>query len=214
VLPELLADHLTRAREHRPANIPELDFPAELIAALGMIPSDYLRYFYLQREMIAEQAAKPRSRAEEVMEIERELLAIYADPSHSEKPPSLSKRGGAYYSHAAIEVIEGVANDSGAVRTVDVLNGATVKELPPEVVVEVPCRIGAAGATPLPQAPLEPAIRGLIQHVKAYEELAVTAAVEKNKRAALLALSAHPLVPSVQIAAEIVEALSAELGLE
>ena len=47
----------------------------------------------------------------------------------------------------------------------------------PSACVEVPCLVSPAGARPLPQRPLEPVIRGLIQHVKAYEEMAVKAAL-------------------------------------
>jgi 6-phospho-beta-glucosidase len=49
-------------------------------------------------------------------------------------------------------------------------------------------------------APMPPAIRGLTQAVKAYEELTVLAAVEGDEQAALRALLAHPLVPSFAVA--------------
>ncbi len=212
VLPALLS-RVTGPREHRPANLPELDYPEEFVAALGMIPSDYLRYFFLQRESLAQQAEKKLTRAEEVMKIERELLDHYADPSNDTKPDSLSKRGGAYYSHAAIEVIEAVCGDTGAELVVDVLNHGAVKELHDAASVEVPCTVGAKGATPLPQRALEPEIRGLIQHVKAYEDLTVQAALEKSRRHAILALASHPLVPSVSVATRAVDALAGELGL-
>jgi 6-phospho-beta-glucosidase len=211
VLPRLL--EAACAREGRPANIPELGYPAELVRALGMIPSDYVRYFFLHREALEAQRTAAEPRAAEVMHIERELLAHYADPATSTKPEALARRGGAYYSHAAIEIIEAVAGDSGAELVVDVRNGGAVRELPSDAVVEVPCRVDARGALPLPQAPLEPEIRGLIQHVKAYEELAVRAAVTRERRAALLALATHPLVPSVQIAADIVAEIAGEMGL-
>ena len=48
-------------------------------------------------------------------------------------------------------------------------------DLPASAVVEVPARITREGATVIPQAPLDPGMRGLVQSVKAYEELAITA---------------------------------------
>ena len=48
--------------------------------------------------------------------------------------------------------------------------------LPEDAVIEVPSVIGADGADPVPVAPLEPLMRGLVAHVSAYEELAVAAA--------------------------------------
>jgi 6-phospho-beta-glucosidase len=47
---------------------------------------------------------------------------------------------------------------------------------------------------------MPPAIRGLTQAVKAYEELAVLAGAEGDEQAALQALVAHPLVPSFDAA--------------
>lgn len=194
---------------HRPANIPDLDFPPPLLRALGMIPSDYLRYFFLTKETVAEQAAKTRTRADEVMAVEAELLATYADPAATEKPASLSKRGGAFYSHAALEIIEAIGLDRPARLVVDVENGSTVAELPRTACVEVPCSVDARGARPLAQRPLPVAIRGLIQHVKAYEELAVTAALTRDRAALYLAVVAHPLTRSAADAVEIADAIAA-----
>lgn len=206
VLPELIEAVSTGLDHgHRPANIPDLDFPPSLLRALGVIPSDYLRYFFLAKETVAEQAAKPHTRAEEVMAVERELLATYADPSVTEKPASLAKRGGAFYSHAALEIIEAMALDRPARLVVDVANGSTVAELPTGACVEVPCWVSAAGARPLPQRPLPPALRGLVQHVKAYEELAVKAALERDKKALYLAVVTHPLTRSAVDAVEIAD---------
>ena len=62
------------------------------------------------------------TRAEEVMEIERELLSMYADPSLDTKPELLEQRGGAYYSEAAARLVSSLMNDTGDVQVVDVLN--------------------------------------------------------------------------------------------
>lgn len=213
VLPELIAEVSTLLSSgHRPANIPDLDFPAELLSSLGMIPSDYLRYYLLAPDTVAEQRRKDRLRAEEVMEVERELLAWYADPSRYERPAAAAKRGGAFYSLAALEIIEAVALDRGDRLIVDVLNGRTVPELDACACVEVPCRVDRSGAAPLAQRPLEPAIRGLIQHVACYEELAVRAAGSRSRRDLYLALIAHPLTPSAKLASTLADRLAARLG--
>ncbi|MCC7383857.1 MAG: 6-phospho-beta-glucosidase [Deltaproteobacteria bacterium] len=209
ILPELIRGLTTTLPNgQRPANIPDLDFPAELFRDLGLIPSDYLRYFFLAKETIAEQAARPSTRADDVIAIEAELLAEYARPDRTTKPEALSRRGGAFYSHAALEIIEAVTHDTQARLVVDVANGSTVFELPREACVEVPCLVSATGARPLPQRPLEPVIRGLIQHVKAYEELAITAALSKSRRDIYRALVAHPLTTSAADAARIAERLA------
>lgn len=50
--------------------------------------------------MLAEEIAAAKTkgtRAEQVMKVEQELFALYADPQLEEKPEQLSFRGGAYY---------------------------------------------------------------------------------------------------------------------
>ncbi|MBI4817127.1 MAG: 6-phospho-beta-glucosidase [Deltaproteobacteria bacterium] len=212
ILPRVI-DELsgTLAQGTRPANIPDLDFPPELLRSLRMIPSDYLRYFFLSTETIAEQRAKNRLRAEEVEEIEAELLREYERPDSHQKPLALGKRGGAHYSHAALEILEAIVKDSGRTLTVDIRNGGCVRELPAECSIEVPARVRVSGATPVPQRPLEPEIRGLIQHVKAYEELAVRAAISRERRDVYLAALAHPLVPSATLAGRLTDRLMDEL---
>jgi len=198
----------------RPANIPEeLDYPPGFIRALGMIPSSYLRYYYLTRQMLAELQQKKKSRAEEVMEVEEELLQVYRDPSTKEKPEALSKRGGANYSRAAFELIRAIHLDLSEVHVVNVQNQGTIACLPPDGAIEVACRVDAQGAHPLPLDPPGPEIRGLMQHVKAYEELAVQAAVTKSRRTAVMALCAHPLVADAELSGILVKEIENDHGI-
>jgi 6-phospho-beta-glucosidase len=180
----------------RPANIPEeLDYPPGFIKALGMIPSSYLRYYYLTKKAVAE------------------LMEVYRNPSTREKPEALAKRGGANYSRAAFELIRAIHLDLGETHVVNVRNQGTIACLPPECAVEVACRVDAKGAHPLPLDPPGSEIRGLMQHVKAYEELAVEAAVTKSRRAAILALCAHPLVADAELSEVLVGEIERNHGI-
>ena len=104
------------------------------------------------------------------------------------------RRGGAYYSEAAAQLITSLHDDAGDVQVVDVRNDGALPDLPDSAVVEIPCRVDRAGAHPLSLAPLAPEMRGLVQAAKAYEELAVEAAITGDRRTALRALIANPLV--------------------
>ncbi|HLW95839.1 MAG TPA: hypothetical protein VKS25_10705 [Solirubrobacteraceae bacterium] len=171
----------------------ELELPRGVIGALGAIPSYYLRYYYGERTVLAEQRVVT-PRAEVVADIERRLLELYRDPSLTEKPALLEQRGGAFYSEAAIQLVASLTADTGDVQVVDVRNDATLAGLSPDDVVEVPARIGSAGAVPLTQSPLAPELLGLVQHVAAYERLAAAAAASGDHDRARLALMTHPLV--------------------
>ena len=129
-----------------------------------------------------------------MIHIERELLDLYRDPTLDHKPELLERRGGAYYSEAAAALIESLHTGDGAIHVVDVRNDGAIPNLPDGVVVELPARIDRSGATPLATAPLAPEMLGLVQHVKAYELLAIEAAIRGEDAVALRALVANPLV--------------------
>ena len=186
----------------------EIGIPAELVRVLKAVPSYYLRYYYCTDEVLAEQlSGRHRSRAEEVMEIEGRLLAMYRDPALQDKPALLGQRGGAYYSEAAARLIASLLAGTGDVQAVDVRNAGGLPDLPQDAVVEVPARIDQEGAHPLALAPLAPEMAGLTQQVKAYERLTVEAAIHGDRAAALKALMANPLVPSYRTVKGLLTAL-------
>jgi 6-phospho-beta-glucosidase len=187
VLPELLAGHGDEL-----AGLAGL--PRRLLDELGAVPSYYLRYFYAHDDVLAEQLSGATPRAVTVAEIERELLAMYADPALASKPALLEQRGGAFYSEAATRLVASLATGDGAVHVVDTRNGTTISGLAADDVVEVPARVGEHGPLPLPQRPLAPELLGLVAHVAAYERLAVEAALSGNRTVARKALLAHPLI--------------------
>jgi 6-phospho-beta-glucosidase len=171
----------------------DLELPRRLLDDLGAIPSYYLRYFYGHDEVLAEQRdGVPR--AQTVAEIERELLAMYRNEALDTKPELLDQRGGAYYSDAAMGLVGSLIAGDGAVHVVDTRNEGTLAGLAADDVVEVPARVTHTGAEPLPQRPLAPELLGLVQHVAAYERLAVKAATTGDPVVARKALLAHPLV--------------------
>ncbi|HIE25286.1 MAG TPA: 6-phospho-beta-glucosidase, partial [Anaerolineales bacterium] len=168
----------------------------ETIEALGVIPNDYLQYFYYTEHKLANQNEWPPSRAEQVMEIEANLLKEYAEPNRTEPPEDLMKRGGAYYSTLATQLLDAHYNDSGLVFAVNMRHNGSVKGLPKDWVLEMPCRVDKKGIHPLPAAPLPPVFFGLLATIKMYEILTVEAAVHGDRDAAYQALLVHPLGPS------------------
>src|SRR5262249_52950787 len=156
----------------------------------------YLHYFYRHDAILGEQREN-KPRAAVVAEIERELLELYRDPKLTTKPPLLEKRGGAFYSEAATQLVASLATGDGEVQVVDVRNGATLAGLADDDVVELPARIEADGPAPIPQEPLAPELLGLVQHTAAYERLAAAAAVSGDRDLVYKALLAHPLVGQV-----------------
>jgi 6-phospho-beta-glucosidase len=201
VLPELLASHGRVLAD-------QAHLPQRLLDELGAVPSPYLRYYYQHDDVVREQQhGVPRAMA--VAAIEGELIRMYRDPNLVEKPALLDQRGGAYYSEAATGLVASIVTGDDAVHVVDIRNNGTLAGMSDDDVVEVPARVGAGGALPLPQSPLGPGLLGLVQHVAAYERLAVAAALNPEPAAVYHALLAHPLIGQHQVAEAMAVALLA-----
>ena len=175
-------------------------FAPELLRTLRMLPGYYLDYYYNADRVVREQQAAKKTRGEIVLDVERDLLRMYEDPTLTTKPEELEQRGGAHYSTASVSLIRALETDAGDVQIVNTPNRGAIPDLSGDAVVEVPCVIDRLGAHPIPCAPLPPSIRGLVQSVKAYEELTVSAGAVGDERAAVMALAVHPLVPSFDVA--------------
>ena len=180
--------------------------PPELLRTLRAIPSYYLHYFYRTDEAVRAQSSGPQ-RAEQVLEIERTLLEMYADPALDHKPALLERRGGAYYSEAAAALVTSLLTGDGGHHYVDVRNDGTLAGLPAEAVVEVPAVVDTAGPHPVPVDPLPPEMLGLVQAVTAYEVLTIEAARTGDRGTALRALLANPLVRQWDVAVPLLDAL-------
>ncbi|WP_406085939.1 6-phospho-beta-glucosidase [Streptomyces virginiae] len=187
----------------------DLRLPRAVLDRLGVVPSYYLRYFYAHDEVVRELGTKP-SRASEVAAMERELLALYGNPALDEKPALLAKRGGAFYSEAAVDLAASLLGDGGsAVQVVNTYNNGTLPFLPDDAVIEVPARVGGSGAVPLAVPRLDPLFSGLIAHVSAYEDLALDAALRGGRERVFTALLAHPLIGQFDLAEGLTDRLLA-----
>jgi 6-phospho-beta-glucosidase len=173
----------------------EPEWEPRTIEVLRMIPNYYLQYFYHTDKKLKSQEKWPPSRAEEVIEVEKDLLREYADPDLKEPPADLMKRGGAYYSSVATQLLNAHYNDLGETHVVNTRNNGAVREWPADWVLEIPSTVKKSGITPLPTEPLPTSCFGLLAAVKAYELLTVEAAVHGDREAAYQALLVNPIGP-------------------
>jgi 6-phospho-beta-glucosidase len=201
-LPGLIAAHAEEIASHT-------GLPTSVTTDMGAVPSYYLHYFYEHDAAVADQRGQP-TRAEQVAVIERELLELYADPALDRKPELLTHRGGAFYSEAAVALLASLVTDARDRQVLNVRNAGTFPFLDDDAVIEVPAVVAANGPEPVPLAPLEPGMRGLIAHVTAYEELAVEAALKGGRDRVRAALLAHPLVGQYELAGRLADRLIAE----
>ncbi|MFD6432444.1 6-phospho-beta-glucosidase [Streptomyces venezuelae] len=202
ILPRLLAEHGDAVAE-------DLRMPRAIVDRLGVVPSYYLRYYYQHDAVVEELRTKP-SRAAEVAEMEKQLLEMYGDPALDEKPELLAKRGGAFYSEAAVDLAASLLGNGGSpYQVVNTVNNGTLPFLPDDAVIEVQAAVDGSGAEPLSVPKLDPLYAGLIANVTGYEDLALQAAVHGGRERVFKALLAHPLVGQYAYAEQLTDSLIA-----
>jgi 6-phospho-beta-glucosidase len=110
------------------------------------------------------------------------------------------------YESVAIALASALRGGPAARLILNVRNGGTVPALPPDMVIEVPCRVDANGPVPLPVSAPSAHQLGLMSVVRASErdiaDAALTAADarERADALALRAFASHPLIGSLDAA--------------
>jgi 6-phospho-beta-glucosidase len=218
-LPELLADDeaLDGLEEGRL-------FGAEWLRSIGMVPNEYLYYFYFAADTIEAIGRSPRPRGAYLLdqqagfydarpdspaealrawraakdERDRTYMAEARNGHEGEAAASPDEPGG--YEAEALAVVEAIRSGTGAVRILNTANRSALDFLDDHAVVEVPCVVDAAGARPVAVGPVPDHSAALMASVKAVERVTIEAALTGSTALAVKALALHPLVPSVTAA--------------
>lgn len=189
-------------------NIQGQSWEPSFLKALNALPCPYHNYYYKSREMVEKELENARTigtRAEVVKKLEAELFELYKDPNLNIKPPQLEKRGGAYYSDAAVRLISSIYNDKRDIQPVNTMNNGAIASIPNDSAVEISSVITKDGPKPIAIGDLPVPVRGLVQQIKSFERVAAEAAVTGDYDLAVLALTINPLVASDSLAKQIVD---------
>lgn len=122
--------------------------------------------------------------------------------------PDLAEHG---YAGVALQVMNAIAENRSTTTILNVRNGATIGCLPEDAVIEVPCKVDAIGARPLPTVAPDLHQLGLMQQMKAVEQATIRAAMTGSRAHATLAFALHPLVLSLDVSARLVEGYVASI---
>ncbi|MBO1581794.1 6-phospho-beta-glucosidase [Bacillus sp. XF8] len=191
-------------------NIAPLPWNSRFLKALGVVPCPYHRYYYKTKNILDEELEAFKSgktRAEIVKKLEEDLFDLYKDEKLDIKPPQLEKRGGAYYSDAACNVISSIYNDKKDIQVLNVQNKSAITEIDYDSAVEVSCIVTKNGPVPITMGKLPVQVQGLIQQIKSFERVGAEAAVTGSYDKALLALTINPLIPSDDLAEVVLQKL-------
>lgn len=224
VLPTLLRDDVAMA------TIEETDlFGADWLRELGAVPNEYLYYYYFTREALAAIKGSGQTRAEfllrqqedfynavrqrpqtalqEWRRVRRERSASYMaehrTAGDAARAADSVEEGG--YEGIALALLSALARNDTDVLILNVRNDSCMAGLPPEAVVEVTCHVDATGVRPLAGSALRGDMLGLMQQVKAVEQLTIEAGRTGSRAKAHAAFALHPLVDSVSTAEVLLE---------
>jgi 6-phospho-beta-glucosidase len=230
VLPELIAD------EQRLSKMEEaVVFGSDWIRELGVIPNEYLYYYYFNRDAVRRILESPKTRGDFLLETQSRFFAeaSAAGPRAAEVwAAAVDERRGSYmaeakggvqgaptgerdheadpaqlgYAGVALGVMTAISRNEKSTMILNVRNRGTVAALPDDAVVEVPAMVDANGIHPL-VLEAQPDLHqiGLMQQVKAVERHAISAAVTGSPDEALKAFALHPLVDSVTVARQLLD---------
>ncbi|MDQ0115021.1 6-phospho-beta-glucosidase [Paenibacillus harenae] len=203
-----LQEMIQGGKDYSATNVAAFDWDYDFLSSLGALPTYYLRYFYMTDVMFAEMKEsmeKNDTRADVVSRVEAELFELYKDVNLTEKPKQLEKRGGAYYSEAAVNLMHSLYTDRRDIQTLNVRNNGIIPFLPEDASIEVNCVVTAQGPIALPLQRVPEQITGLLHAVKTYESLTIEAAITGDRGIALQAMVHHPLVPSIAVAKQLLD---------
>jgi len=169
-------------------------FGADVLAALGAIPNEYLYWYYANSEALRDVLAAGRTRGEHVRQRQQAFYAAAAgspgsaarlwQQANDERNRSYfaELRTGGHagdrdeadvaaggYESVAIALASALTGGPAARLILNVRNGGTVKEMAPDTVLEVPCLVDAHGPVPLPVSPPSAHELGLMSAVRACE---------------------------------------------
>lgn len=225
-LPELL-DRFDELRAAGPEWAP---FDSELVRALGMLPNEYLYYFYYRDQAIEHIRRSGGTRAQQLANLNRpvweELVrgaatgewasaeSAYATAMTTRHATYMARESGRVDPEAGPdeELFESEGYEGLAMAVMTSIKARSGTRLIVNVradgavsgfaddVLELPCLVDEHGATPLTVGPVPSDARALMEPVKTYERLTIEAAVSKSYDRATQALLAHPLVGSYRLA--------------
>ena len=221
-LPELLADD-ERLRGFEEGRL----FGGEWLRTLGMVPNEYLYYFYYAADTVGAIRSSPQGRGAFLLEQQGRFyaadgedaaaaLAAWRATRHDRERTYMAEArtaageagehaadddGG--YESQAMAVVEAIALDTRAVLILNTANRSSLPFLDPAAVVEVPALVGRSGPVPVAVGEVPDHARALVATMKDVERTTIEAALTRSPALAVKALALHPLVPSVTTAREI-----------
>ena len=215
-----------------------LPFDPNFIKALGMLPNEYLYFYYLNREAVDHILQAGQSRALQIAPFNKRLFeklqciqqeggsvtemnAAYRQylqdrhgtymsietgtESHDKSVKSEMDVAAEGYAGVAMQAIDYLRGGVTGTLVLNVPNQGAIIGMEDQDIVEVTCYLAHGLIRPFTMGNIPDHALGLMKQVKSYERLTVEAVVKGSYTTALKALALHPLVPSYNVAKQILD---------
>jgi 6-phospho-beta-glucosidase len=179
----------------------------------GTLPHPYFRYFFHPDRMLKKQQAQTQSRARELQQMEADLLRVYESYDGQAKPDAVNQRSAIWYEAVVVPVIAGLAYSVPATLAINVTNGSLIDGLPADTIVEVTADV--MDGKIVPRAPRKlppPQMFAMLQANAAYERTLVESILANDPDLLVQAFLLNPLVPSYDVAKEVVAEIWSQRG--
>jgi 6-phospho-beta-glucosidase len=216
-------------------------FPPEFIQQLGLLPTEYLYFYYFPQKALenTKKSGESRGQAIAAMNVrlfsklstapESDLVQIYEDylrernasyfsieatagERRRESQELYSEFSG--YERIALLVLQALHSARPSLIPLTVRNAGALADLDANDAVELPCEVSSSGVKAASVGHAPEAVRELLLQVKEYERLTVLAAVEHSCEVAREALMKNPLVGRRDLADQVLSDYVREFSRE
>jgi 6-phospho-beta-glucosidase len=214
-------------------------FPPEFIQKLGLLPTEYLYFYYFPKAAFENTKQSGESRGQAIAGMNERLFQKLARTAESRLvevyEDYLRERNASYFSieatagegrrenqelysefsgyeRIALLVLQALHSERPSVIPLTVRNGKALADLDENDAVEIPCEVSSRGVRALSVGQAPEAVRDLLLQVKEYERLTVRASVEQSHEMALAALEKNPLVARREVAKQVLAEYVQEFG--
>jgi len=205
-------------------------FPAEFLQQLGLLPTEYLYFYYFPRVAYENTKRSGQSRGQAITGMNERLFQKLAQAPESQLvdiyEDYLRERNASYFSieatagerrrenqelysefsgyeRIALLVLQALQSDASSMIPLTVRNEGALEDLDKNDAVELPCSVSSRGVQVQAAGRAPAAVTFLLQQVKEYERLTVRACVEHSNEMALAALEKNPLVTKREVAQQV-----------
>lgn len=168
---------------------------------LGVFPSiDLKKVYYYEdvHQIFMDNYKKKHSECQMDFIFQDKFMTIYQDEQSDTCTKDMLDHKYMQDFNKAIDLISSMILDKRDYQVINTINNGHIMDIEEGAAIEVTARITKDGPMPVHISRLPNQVKGLLQHLKAFEQLLADAIYEKDLNKASLAIKSHPLMYNIR----------------